>query len=482
MTSLRHRTGQALVLLLVAFAIRSPLFGNPVIHSDEQFYLLVGDRLLHGAWPFVDIFDRKPVGLFLIFAAIRSVGGDGIVMYQIAATLVAAGTAFLVGRITHRLVGAGIAERDATRASLGAGLIYLVWLMIFDGAGGQSAVWGNALMAGAALFVLGRDSGGRHLTARGVAAMLLVGLAMQVKYTALFEGIFFGLVLLRQAREADRAIVRLLGRAVLWVAAALFPTAIAWVVYALAGHNDAFVFANFLSIFGQQNDDGIGSSLLKLAGALALSAPLVVLAWRGHRSGTAPFALGWLAAAGIAVVIMRNFELMYLLPVALPLAVAAGTGLARCSVVAGRRWLIAVLLFGMVAAAILGGIRVARRGDARQVATLVEMIGQRPQGCLFAFGSEPILYYLTRSCLPTPYIFRSHLSRMTEAHGLGIDPAAETARLLAAKPGIIVVRAPKADTNLATRTLVAAAIARHYRLVGIVAIGTLPHRVYRLNR
>lgn len=156
--------------------------------------------------------------------------------------------------------------------------------------------------------------------------MLLVGLAMQVKYTALFEGIFFGLVLLRQARDADRAIVRLLGRAVLWVAAALLPTAIAWMVYALAGHNDAFVFANFLSIFGQQNDDGIGSSLLKLAGALALSAPLILLAWRGHRSGTAPFALGWLAAAGIAVVIMRNFELMYLLPVALPLAVALAPG------------------------------------------------------------------------------------------------------------------------------------------------------------
>ncbi|MEG8018334.1 hypothetical protein [Sphingomonas sp. LR55] len=90
-------------MLLIAFALRSPLFGNPVIHSDEQFYLLVGDRLLHGAWPFVDIFDRKPVGLFLIFAGIRSVGGNGIVMYQLAATLVAAGTAFLVGRIVHRL-------------------------------------------------------------------------------------------------------------------------------------------------------------------------------------------------------------------------------------------------------------------------------------------------------------------------------------------------------------------------------------------
>ncbi|TCQ10964.1 hypothetical protein [Sphingomonas sp. PP-CC-3A-396] len=483
MFSLRHRSGQAFVLLLIAFALRSPLFGNPVIHSDEQFYLLVGDRLLHGAWPFVDIFDRKPVGLFLIFAGIRSVGGNGIVMYQLAATLVAAGTAFLVGRIVHRLTAPGSATRSSTTAStaeLGAGLIYLVWVMIFDGAGGQSAIWGNALMAGAALLVLGRDADDRRVGSRGVGAMLLIGLAMQIKYTAMFEGIFFGLVLLKQSHATDRSIARLIRNAAFWVAAALFPTAIAWAVYALAGHNDAFVFANFLSIFGQQNDDGFGSSLLKLAGALALSCPLVVPAWHGRRS--APFAMGWLVAAGLAVIIMRNFELLYLLPVALPLAVAAGTGLARVSTRARRRSLIAVLLFGVVAAAVLGGIRVARRGTARQVAALVHMVGQHPPGCLFTFGSEPILYYLTQSCLPTPYIFRSHLSRMTEAHGLGIDPATETARLLAANPGVIVVRADKADTNPATRARVAAAIADRYRLVGVVKVGALPHTVYRLNR
>lgn len=479
MFSLRHRSGQAILLLFVALVIRSPLFGNPVIHSDEQFYLLVGDRLLHGAWPFVDIFDRKPVGLFLIFAGIRSVGGNGIIMYQIAATLVAAGTAFLVGRITRRLAAPSATAGTLETAGLGAGLIYLVWLMIFDGAGGQSAVWGNAPMAGAALLVLGRERNDRHITARGIGAMLLIGIAMQIKYTAMFEGIFLGLVLLGQSHAADRSIPRVIGNAASWVAAALLPTALAWAVYAAAGHNDAFIFANFLSIFGQQSDDGIGSSLFQLAGGVALSLPPVILAWRARRS--TPFVLAWLAAAGVAVAIMHHFELMYLLPIALPLAVAAGVGLAHVSVQVGRRWLTGILLFGFVAAAILSGIRVARRGTAPQVAALVRVIGQRPHGCLFAFGSEPILYYLTRSCLPTPYIFRSHLSRMTEAHGLGIDPATETARLLATNPGVIVVRAAKSDTNPATRALVATAIAQRYRLVGTVKVGALRHAVYRLN-
>ena len=41
----------AAALLLVALALRAWDFGNPVIHVDEQYYLLVGDRMLHGALP-----------------------------------------------------------------------------------------------------------------------------------------------------------------------------------------------------------------------------------------------------------------------------------------------------------------------------------------------------------------------------------------------------------------------------------------------
>ena len=62
-------------ILLFATLVRCQTFGDPFIGFDEQFYLLVGDRMWHhGDLPFVDIFDRKPIGLFLIYAAIRALG------------------------------------------------------------------------------------------------------------------------------------------------------------------------------------------------------------------------------------------------------------------------------------------------------------------------------------------------------------------------------------------------------------------------
>ena len=132
-----------LVYLAAAIALRSMTFGNPVVHIDEQFYLLVGDRMLHGALPFVDIWDRKPLGLFLLFAAIRKLGGDGIVEYQIVASFFAAATALVINQLARRIappVGA-----------FWAGIAYLLWLLVANCAGGQTPVFYNLIIALTAL-------------------------------------------------------------------------------------------------------------------------------------------------------------------------------------------------------------------------------------------------------------------------------------------------------------------------------------------
>ena len=104
--SLSSRWKAAGVLLIVAVALRMWDFGNPVVHVDEQYYLLVGDRMLQGDIPYIDIWDRKPVGLFLLFAGIRLLPGDGILAYQIVATLFAAGTAWMVDRAARLYLAA----------------------------------------------------------------------------------------------------------------------------------------------------------------------------------------------------------------------------------------------------------------------------------------------------------------------------------------------------------------------------------------
>jgi len=469
---------QVALLLLIALITRGALFGNPLVHSDEGFYLLVGDRILHGAWPFVDIFDRKPVGLFLIFAAIRLVGGDGILLYQLAATLCATATAFLATRIARRFC--------SPDAAVAGGLCYLVWLVVFDGGGGQASVWYSLPMAGAGLLAIDGIRERRRLSRRGAAAMLLVGIAMQIKYTAMFEGVFFALALLRAGWLAGRPLPRIARDAVLWIMLALLPTAIALAVYMVAGHGEAFVFANFLSIFGQGDPDTAATNAVKLAEAMVLAAPLVWLAVRG--GWRAWPALEWTAVALIAVLMMGTAEQHYFIPVMLPLSIAAAAGLDGCGDRRGggrgfaRRRCIAILSIGLALAAVVTTLRIRQRGTAAQAATLAGLVGDRPAGCVFGFNSEPILYYLTRSCLPTRYIFRSHLGQTSEVHGIDVDPVTETARILSHDPGVIVIRTPKPTTNPATQALVMRAVADRYRLVGTVRIGKLPQYVYRLRR
>ena len=85
----------------VALAFRLILFGNPVVHVDEQFYLLVADRWNHGALPFVDIWDRKPIGLFLLYRMFLLVPGDPVRIYQLFGIASTAATALVVQRLAR---------------------------------------------------------------------------------------------------------------------------------------------------------------------------------------------------------------------------------------------------------------------------------------------------------------------------------------------------------------------------------------------
>ena len=213
-----HRWAAPALLLAFAVAARCIWYGDPVIEVDEQYYLVIGDRLLHGAIPYVDVWDRKPVGLFLIYAGIRLLGGAGIYQYQIVATLFAWGTALIVRQLARKVA--------SDRAAWIAGAIYLLWLDFFTGQGGQSPVFYNLLVAGAGLMTLNavsRDVSPVHRFRLGAGAMILCGLALQIKYTVLFEGVFFGLSLVWRQWRATGKLAAATAQMLVWAAIALIP-------------------------------------------------------------------------------------------------------------------------------------------------------------------------------------------------------------------------------------------------------------------
>lgn len=475
------------IIVLAAFAIRCVLFGDPLIHVDENFYLLVGDRMLHGALPYVDIWDRKPVGLFLLFAGIRLLGGDGIVQYQVVAALFAAGTGLVIARIAAPMAGRA--------AATVAAIIYLLLLGLSGGAGGQAPVFYNLFVAGAALEILAvvarAPPSEASVRRSGAWAMALVGIALQIKYTAVFEGVFFGLTLAWISWRVSRRPARVAGDILLWVGLALGPTVLALTYYAWRGQAEAFIYANFLSIGARSTADA-GELLHRLGKAwrvlqlpaLAVALSILLQPWRAFPRGRATFrfVLAWLAAAVAGYLLFGTYFDHYALPLFAPLA-AAGAPL--FSYRERRLGLVAASLMLATGAVAYGAVvhkMKLKRGGQREMAATVEAIRPRLTNCLYVWNGDSILYHMTGSCIPTRYPFAGHLNLQRENGAIGVDQTTEVRRILAGHPNVVVDRTPIAkDFNPRVVALVHAELRRAYHPVAVIPFKGSQTIIYERN-
>jgi hypothetical protein len=426
----------AAAILVLAVLLRAPDWGNPVIHVDEQWYLVVGDRLLGGAVPYIDLWDRKPVGLFLLYAGLRALGGapveGGILAYQFAATGAAALTALVVAAAAQR-VGAG------PRGALAAGVVYLLGLQLLGGRGGQAPVFYNLPVAVSALLclrlpVLASARRPHTIMASGVIACLLAGLAIQIKPTSAIEGAFIGCAHLLFLRRAGARWPVVTGSGIALAAIGLAPTMAAGGWYWWHGGFEPWWFANFTSIL-LRPPYPVDQLVMRLLGIMAQLAPVLLaagLAWRrGRRHPSWRVAAAWAGAAVVAFAMVGTWFDHYALPLLAPVAVIAAPALGRST-----RLLVAALGLMATIATIAWATRRDDGPDARAVAALVarESRGE----CPYVFNGDTVTYLLARACTPTPYAFPNLLAYSTEQGATGIDEAAEVRRILARRPPVIV--------------------------------------------
>lgn len=441
-----------LILILVAVALRLPDIGHPLIDVDEQMYLLVGQRMWQGAIPYVDIWDRKPVGLFLIAALSQRLPIDPIVAYHLLAGVAATATAGVVTILARRVA--------TPVGALAAGIVYLVWIALLGGRGGQSPIFYDLAIAGAALATWDHISGRRRT---GWLAMLLVGIALQIKPTVVFEGWFFGIALLYAQWRYRPGSGRLVARAAVYVTLAFGPTIAAAAVYAAMGHGDAWWFANVVSIFLRRTNPG-DPTLARMAGVAVILLVPMGLAVRGlmlQRGEARIFFGGWLAVAIIGWLAVPPYFNHYALPLLVPIAVAAARAMERPALCA------LALLAGGALLLFSGYPHGGETADARRhVDGLARRINrERGEGCLFVFQAPPGLYSATGSCLPTRYPFPYHLVEASEAGAIGVDPLGEVAHILQQRPPVIVAGDIARNRQRPAVILMRRVLAHHYRAV-----------------
>lgn len=470
---LRPLALSVLVLTVAAVVLRAGQFGNPLAGFDEQYYLLVGSRMWNGALPYVDLWDRKPVGLFLLFAALQAVPGDGVLAAQFGATAFAVATSVLLVLFSRRATG-------WTTATL-AGIFYLVLLGQMWGDTTQSPVFYNALVAAAALLTVraAADPFGKRGRHRAVLAMLLAGVAIQIKTVALLEGAWFGIWLVSAAWQRSQGDVRRTARlAALLAVVGASPTLAAIAGYAVLGHGDAWWQANLLSVLAKPRPAD-PASMRDLHETLEMLIPVAALGglglwhrtahFRTWRAGTI-FLLGWIVVAAIDFVAVGGYYPHHALPLLLaccPLVAHA----ARVRPV-GIPVMTMFLLSPTVEATVsMPNVAARERAIAERVtAALPTDVRSR---CLLVYRGPVAYYQLSDACLVTRYPFTAHLSSRREAPALGVDPVSELQAAFARRPGTVLTLTgePIEDRNPAVHAELLRQLRAHYRLVRV-----LPHR------
>jgi hypothetical protein len=470
-----YADGRVFVFLLVVTALtRAFSFGNPVLYNDEQFYLLVGSRMLEGALPYVDLWDRKPIGLFFIYAATSALGPWDVLQYQATACLFAGTTAWVIYRIARMIACA--------HGALIAAACYPLYLAGFSLVGGQAPVFYNLFVALTAWWLARRyrDGNVRKLFFGGCLAMLALGSAMQVKYTVVFEGVYFGLALLWLAHRVGLHRWSILPMAAGWVGCALVPTALALGWYASQGDMEAYFYANFISIF--ERESGISGPLIRLPILLFFLTPLwLLILWAPQKLGlkytglpVLDFVTGWAIAAFAGFMIIGTYYDHYVGPLLVPFFVLGSRALGLTGL--RRKLAIGVIVFGIACTILHTAIRVEIDGSKEEFAAVREAVaGNLAEGdCLYVYEGDVALYHATGACTVTPYVFPTHLNSFKEEYALGIDTGAEMERIVAARPKVIVKMAePYNDPdNAGTRAVLEEALAAGYGRTATLPRGT----------
>ncbi|MEO0063255.1 MAG: hypothetical protein RLZZ08_1815 [Pseudomonadota bacterium] len=469
----RLNGGWALLLIAVATGmLRAMWLGDPAASADEQLYSLIGNRMVAGDLPFVDVWDRKPIGLFALYAFAHWIGGPQPIAYQVLALAFSVGGGWLTFALARPIAG--------WASGVAAALLYQLLMIAYGSHAGQSEIFHVPMMLAALLLLRdwrpGRlsesrpDSGPHQGPWRAIAAMLVCGLALQVKYTVLPQCLFMGLVALWRLREGGARLPRIAAHAAIYALIGIAPTALAGTAYALAGHWHEFAFANFQSFFDRLPSDAGRFGQRHLLAVMPLAALLGGGVWAAVR--IAPprprrhYALiaGWTLSA-LATVLLPSTVYLYYYAALVPGVVLLALPLYNCRRMIGVAMALALVVVNYALLDMPARFQQTRQRRA-SVARLAAAIAPHMQAggpCLYIHDGPSVLYTMAGKCLPGRFVYPDHLNNLLETPALGTGQAAEVARILATAPPVIVTaNRPLTPQAPAVQALVRQALVQDY--------------------
>ena len=453
--------------MALAFAVRLPALVLPSMDWDEGLYLTMAADLNAGQLPYTGLWDRKPIGIFVLFALVERVFQDGVLGVRILASLFAALAAFSLYRISILLFQPG------GTIGMAAATAYVLF------SGENSGLASNTEAFFVPLTTVGFYLGLRNTLRSGgparpgaglseLAAGLVLGVAFQIKYVVAFDLAALAVALVILTGEDDRPGLERLRQSGLRAGALALgfaaPTVAALALYAVTGDLEAFLEANVAANLGYLNRP-FGSLTVPLFaainyGPLCVGAGLALLfagrLVRSRREWRAVIVcVVWIAAVLIGLAMLRRWYEHYFIQLLPSLCLLTGFVVTRAILdVARTRYQVRCAIGLLLAAGFFAANKDAflaagdlvlqrhARGDraAGDIPRIVarDLAGELRSGdAVFVFDQDPVIYYLAKAAAPTRYPFPGH---WIDGAGGMFNPLAELEQVLDRQPRFIVTR------------------------------------------
>lgn len=437
------RIVQFLFILVLAVLFRFPAYGEWNYAIDDQYYALVGHRLLDGDLLYVDIWDRKGPALYLTFSLIGLISRSAIA-YQLVATAVAALGGYGVIRIARRLA--------AGRWALLSGIVYIALLNRFEGDNAEAGVFFNTWLIAAAGMILSRLDRLRQgrVDFWIISAFASAGIAIAYKQSTALEGACFGLFIMAMLFRAGCSPAEIAWKTTPLAIVGAFPMLLTGLFYWSIGHFPemwrALVESNLAR--GYADPDVLLNGRLVMIGMLGI--PLVFSGIGLHRfiaearlSGDPQqrevlwFVCLWLMATLIGLAAFPNIYIHYAQPTLAPFSIlCAGYFINRRS-----PWLGILALVGS-SLVFSSAFHLRDRWHARQAAhEMVNYIRHvTPKRDIFVWGNPNFLYAVIGTRPPSVLAFAPHMYEGREWSG--IDQSAALHQVLAGRPSTVISQFP----------------------------------------
>jgi hypothetical protein len=420
-----------IVIFLITIALRFVAFYSPVINWDETIYALVANAWVHGHPPYTTVWDNKPPLLYALFAIFEVIVPDPIIAIRTLGILAATTAAILIWAIAKKR---GVSDHSAFLGSLA-----FVIASISNGGLATNAELLMVVFTSAAIL--------SAISEQPFYAGLSFGAAIFIKHVVVFESLAILYVIFINRPPFLKTFLLL----------AIGGLVVPLLMIAYIGWSGAFYgFWKDVIIDDLTRVSGhFDWHALKVTGAyqlcwIMLYASLFLLRDR--------VVWLWLLGGILGVISGKYFYPHYFIQILPALCVAFALSLDRLFETRRVAVLCAlVLLLPTIASGAYKLLSILRApGDEHMIAAKI------PNGAsLYVFNAQPVLYLLTQSKPPTPYVLPTILTGNLFSNVAHVNPLLEINRIFQNSPSFVVTGSsstsgtlqPQSDENPAAYQL-----------------------------